>query len=137
LDGMNKESDTKRMSSSQPLVHLSPSNTSKQIKDKIARSFCQPGNLKSNVTIQWVRELVFRLDDNRPQFIERSQQNGGNLEVTTPDELEQLFMSEKLHPADLKAFLVQKLELFLQLIRASIDGQELSRLLKAASLNAN
>jgi hypothetical protein len=57
--------------------------------------------------------------------------------VRTPDELDQLFVSEKLHPADLKPFFVQKLEQILQPIRASIDAKELSNLLKAASLNAN
>jgi tryptophanyl-tRNA synthetase len=65
LNGMNKEIDGKRMSSSQPLVHVNPANTPKQIKDKVARSFCQPGNLEGNVSIQWVRELIFRLDSNK------------------------------------------------------------------------
>jgi hypothetical protein len=64
--------------------------------------------------------------------IERSEENGGNLEFKTADELDQLFSSEKLHPADLKAFVVQQLNNFFEPIRASIDAATLSKLLKAA-----
>jgi hypothetical protein len=37
-------------------------------------------------------------------IIERSAENGGNLEVSNCEELDELFVSLKLHPADLKAF---------------------------------
>lgn len=65
---MSKEIETKRMSSGQPLVHLSPSNTQQQINKKIAQSFCQPGNLEGNVAIQLVRNVIFPLDDNNGNF---------------------------------------------------------------------
>ena len=37
-------------------------------------------------------------------IIERSPENGGNLEVSNCEELDELFVSLKLHPTDLKAF---------------------------------
>lgn len=46
------------------------------------------------------------------QTIERSEENGGNLEVKTADELDQVFSKEQLHPADLKAFVAQELNNF-------------------------
>lgn len=66
------------------------------------------------------------------QVIERTVENGGNLEVRTADELDELFAAEKLHPADLKAFVVQKLNNFLEPIRASTSAESLSKLLSAA-----
>jgi tyrosyl-tRNA synthetase len=150
MNGMNKEMDGTRMSSSQPSVHLSPINTRKQIKDKIGRSFCQPGNLEGNVSIQWARDVIFRLGNEKRKFylsnnfydflaqtIERSEKNGGNLVFNTPDELDQLFASEQLHPGDLKEFVTQKLDLFLEPIRAAIDPRDLSKMLKEISLNSN
>nr|CAD2157089.1 unnamed protein product [Meloidogyne enterolobii] len=44
--------------------------------------------------------------------IKRSPENGGNLIVKNYQELESSFLSLNLHPADLKAFLVEQLDAF-------------------------
>lgn len=63
------------MSSTCAEFQLDPIDTPKQIKTKIARSFCEPGNLrkhaekldsvksKKNVAIQWAEDVIFPLDD--------------------------------------------------------------------------
>lgn len=48
-----------KMSASDPEFHLDPLDTPKQIKQKIARSFCEPGNLKGNIAFELARHFVF------------------------------------------------------------------------------
>ncbi|KAI6174963.1 Tyrosine--tRNA ligase [Aphelenchoides bicaudatus] len=135
LNGMNGQ----RMSSTQADFQLNPADTPKQTKTKIAKSFCEPGNLNNNIAIQLARDLVFPLNDFKPQLIERSEENGGNLQVKTADELDQLFIKEQLHPGDLKAFVVKQLQGnsyldydFFNPISTAMDAATLSKLLKAA-----
>lgn len=59
LNGM----DGQRMSSTQVKVQLDPADTPKQTKTKIAKSFCEPGNLDKNIAIQLARDLIFPLAD--------------------------------------------------------------------------
>ncbi|KAI6179819.1 Tyrosine--tRNA ligase [Aphelenchoides besseyi] len=138
--------DGTRMSASVVDSHLDPADTPKQLKSKIAKSFCEPGNLNENIAIQLAQALVLPLHDFKrktedndlfnwsclAQTIERSTENGGNLEICDYAELERLFVGEKLHPADLKSHVVQQLNRFLEPIRSALDAAALSKLLKAA-----
>lgn len=47
-----------KMSASSPEFHLDPLDTPKQIKQKIARSFCEPGNLKDNIAFELAKCFV-------------------------------------------------------------------------------
>ncbi|KAI6203966.1 Tyrosine--tRNA ligase, cytoplasmic [Aphelenchoides besseyi] len=138
--------DGARMSASSVDSQLDPADTPKQLKSKIAKSFCEPGNLNGNIAIQLAEALVLPLHDFKrknedislfnwlrlAQTIERSAENGGNLEIRDYAELERLFVDEKLHPADLKSHVVQQLNKFLEPIRSALDVATLSKLLKAA-----
>jgi len=124
--------DGNRMSSTKTEFQLDPADTPKQLINKIKKSYCEPGSLKNNIAIQWVRHVIFPLHDFKPQLVERSEENGGNLEMKTADELDEQFIDQKLHPSDLKTFTVNQLEKFLEPVRASFDAATLAKLLKAA-----
>ena len=114
--------DGARMSaSSASELHLDVGDTSKQTRTKIARSFCEPGNLDVNIAMQWAREFVLPLRDgigrrevvrlrSRPlKFsaltLERSAENGGDLSVDGDGALlADRFADKSLHPADLKNY---------------------------------
>lgn len=48
-----------KMSASDPEFHLDLLDTPKQIKQKIARSFCEPGNLKGNIAFELAKHFIF------------------------------------------------------------------------------
>lgn len=91
---------------------LDPLDTPKQTKTKIARSFCEPGNLEGNVAMQIADLVVFPLLNGASLSIQRSPDNGGNVSVSNYKELEHEFVTGSnsefpLHPADLKNSVVE------------------------------
>uniref|UniRef100_A0AC35TRR3 Tyrosine--tRNA ligase n=1 Tax=Rhabditophanes sp. KR3021 TaxID=114890 RepID=A0AC35TRR3_9BILA len=101
--------DGKAMSSTGTEFALDPLETAKQTKTKIGKSFCEPGNVDdTNIALRLINQLIFQHPDNHEQFtllIERTQENGGNLECSSFNELQQIFKQGSLHPADLKAYI--------------------------------
>ncbi len=82
--------------SSALFVHDSPD----EIRAKVRKAFCPPDSVQFNPMLDWVRKLVFPRDG---EFrIARSEQHGGDLRFTAPDEVDEAFLSGALHPADLK-----------------------------------
>ncbi|VDL63730.1 unnamed protein product [Nippostrongylus brasiliensis] len=53
--------DGKKMSCSSPDFILDPFDTQKQMKVKVARSFCEPKNLEGNVAMMLAKQFVFPL----------------------------------------------------------------------------
>nr|CAD2168535.1 unnamed protein product [Meloidogyne enterolobii] len=118
--------DGLRMSATKPDFHLNINDGLKKIRQKIGKSFCEPGNLDKNVALELCKKIVFPFadylkwrekyivggDEFKDLTIKRSPENGGNLIVKNYQELESLFLSLNLHPADLKAFLVEQLDAF-------------------------
>uniref|UniRef100_A0A8R1Y140 Tyrosine--tRNA ligase n=1 Tax=Onchocerca volvulus TaxID=6282 RepID=A0A8R1Y140_ONCVO len=84
-----------KMSASDPEFHLDLLDTPKQVKQKIARSFCEPGNLKGNIAFELAKLFVFSYFGSR-LVIERSEENGGNLEINGCDELERIIVDERI-----------------------------------------
>lgn len=50
-----------RMSSSDVESCLEPFDTPKQLRKKIAKSFCEPGNVNGNVALSLARNVIFPL----------------------------------------------------------------------------
>lgn len=57
--------DGAKMAASNALSHLEPFDTPKQVKTKVAKSFCEPGNLTDNVALALSRLFVFPYLDGR------------------------------------------------------------------------
>lgn len=82
--------------SSALFVHDSPD----EIRAKVRKAFCPPDSAQFNPMLDWVRKLVFPRDG---EFrIARSEQHGGDLRFTSPEETDEAFLTGALHPADLK-----------------------------------
>lgn len=105
LKGANRMDPTAgKMSKSDPdsgiLIHDSP----EEIKRKISKAFCPP-EVESNPILDMARMVVF---PRHPTMrIERPAKFGGALEFAGYAELEQTYMTGKLHPMDLKAGVAQ------------------------------
>lgn len=48
-----------KMSATDPEFHLDFCDTAKQVRQKIGRSFCEPGNVKNNVALRLAEMFVF------------------------------------------------------------------------------
>ena len=82
------------------------------IRAKVRKSFCPPESAAFNPMLDWVRKLVFEREG---EFrIARTPEHGGDLRFTSPDEVDEAFLSGALHSADLKngvaEWLVETLE---------------------------
>jgi tyrosyl-tRNA synthetase len=100
------------MSKSKPenniLIHDEP----EVIAKKIQRAFCPPKVVEGNPILEYYRILVF---ENREQLtLKRDPKYGGDVEVSSYDQLENEYASGKIHPQDLKTnmsrILSEKLE---------------------------
>ncbi|KJH52989.1 putative tyrosine--tRNA ligase [Dictyocaulus viviparus] len=114
--------DGKKMACSAPDFLLDPFDTPKQIKTKLARSFCEPRNLEGNVAMLLAKQLVFPLLSGAAFHITRSVENGGDINIMSYEELEHEFVCGSnptlpLHPGDLKNALVRFINEFLDPIR--------------------
>ncbi|KHJ92730.1 tRNA ligase class I, partial [Oesophagostomum dentatum] len=103
--------DGNKMGCSSPDFLLDPFDTPKQIKTKLGRSFCEPKNLKGNVSMMIAKQLIFPLLSGAKLNISRNADNGGDVSVKTYEELEFEFLQGSkpefpLHPGDLKNAIV-------------------------------
>ena len=101
-----------KMSKSKPenniLIHDEP----EVIAKKIQRAFCPPKVVQGNPILDYYRILVF---ENRESLtLNRDAKYGGDVEISSYEELEKLYAWGKVHPQDLKAnmsrILSEKLE---------------------------
>ncbi|CAI4225825.1 unnamed protein product [Auanema sp. JU1783] len=122
--------DGKKMGCSNVDFLLHPFETPKQIKTKIGRSFCAPGDLSNNIPMEYAQKIVFPLLNGQPLRIPRSADNGGDVEVKDYEALKHEFLVGSkpefpLHPGDLKKSVSDVIE---ELFK--IDESEKDRLTK-------
>ncbi|KAK0424014.1 hypothetical protein QR680_008456 [Steinernema hermaphroditum] len=129
LLGMNEA----KMGASDAENHLEPFDTEKQTKTKISRSFCDPeGNVRGkeesselNVALHLAKVLLFpHFLAEKGLLISRKEDDGGDLGVHSFAELENLFASKKLHPADLKTAVTREINAIFEPVRKELaSGQ--------------
>jgi tyrosyl-tRNA synthetase len=86
----------KSVKSSALFVH----DTEDEVRTKVRKAFCPPDSATFNPVLDWARKLIFAREG---EFrIARSEAHGGDLVFTSPDEVDEAFLSGALHPADLK-----------------------------------
>lgn len=72
----------------------------KQVKKKISKAFCEPGNVIDNGVLPILREVIFPIYGSFN--ISRPAEYGGDVNYSTIEEVERDFSEQKLHPGDLK-----------------------------------
>lgn len=89
-----------KMSKSDKSSALFVHDSEDEIRAKVRKAFCPPDSVQFNPMLDWVRKLIFPRDG---EFvIARKPEHGGELRFTSADEVDEAFVSGKLHPADLK-----------------------------------
>lgn len=92
-----------KMSSSEEDSKIDLLDSAANVKKKIKRAFCEPGNITDNGLLSFVKHVLFSIFKEGEGFeVQRKPENGGNLVFTKYEDLEAIFAAEKLHPGDLK-----------------------------------
>lgn len=112
-----------KMSKSKPdsavFIHDSPDD----IRRKIKKAFCPP-ETDFNPVLNWAEHLVFH-DDGKVLHVERTPENGGNVDFASFEELRETYAAGKLHPLDLKNAVAQALIDILEPVRKRFDEPDL------------
>lgn len=107
----------------------SPSN----LKKKLKKAFCEPGNTADNGVLSFVKHVLYPLFPNGEGFVvPRSAENGGNKMYLIYSELEADFAQQNLHPADLKAGVEIYINKLLEPIRKAFESSALKTLITKA-----
>lgn len=120
-----------KMSASDPNSKIDLLDSAKQVKAKIAKAFCEPGNVDNNGVLSFTTMCLFNIIE-LPFVVEREEQYGGTIKFNTKEELIQAFKEEKLYPADLKNAVVYYVNKLLDPIREKCDTPEMKELTKKA-----
>jgi len=99
----------------------------KEIVDKKVNSaYCPEGIVKENGLMAFVSYIIFPLkyDAGKKLKIERSDKFGGNVEYSSYKELENDFVSKKLHPLDLKKVVAIEINNLLEPIRKNFSKKQ-------------
>ncbi len=107
---VEEEMDAK-MSKSKPDSAIFIHDSEDQIKNKIKKAYCPEKIVDGNPIIEYAQYLIMR---EKPLKITRPSKFGGDLEISTSDELKQVYQEGKLHPMDLKASVTSELSILLK-----------------------
>jgi tyrosyl-tRNA synthetase len=93
-----------KMSASDAGSKVNLTDDRETVHEKIAGAYCPMGEVEDNGVLEYVEYLVFPLldEDDEPFVVERPEEYGGDLVYEDYGTLEADFVSEELHPQDLK-----------------------------------
>ena len=89
-----------KMSKSRPDTAIFMTDTEEDIKRKLKKAYCPPKQTKDNPVIEYCKYLVF--EKFKEITIQRDKKHGGDIEITSYNELCNLYRKGELHPLDLK-----------------------------------
>uniref|UniRef100_H3CV18 Tyrosine--tRNA ligase n=1 Tax=Tetraodon nigroviridis TaxID=99883 RepID=H3CV18_TETNG len=119
-----------KMSSSEEESKIDLLDSKEEVKKKLKKAFCEPGNIQNNGVLSFVKYVLFPL---RGEFcVKRDPKWGGDKTYTQFEEVEKDFAEETVHPGDLKASVEAALNQLLDPIRKKFQSPELRKLTSSA-----
>jgi tyrosyl-tRNA synthetase len=93
-----------KMSASKESSKVNLNDSAEAVQEKLNDAYCPMGEVEDNGVLEYVRYLVFPILDERGEdfVVERPEKYGGDLVYESYEALEDDFVSEELHPQDLK-----------------------------------
>ncbi|KAH9500615.1 hypothetical protein Btru_077089 [Bulinus truncatus] len=120
-----------KMSSSDEDSKIDLLDSPAQVKQKLKKAFCEPGNVTDNGVLSFCKFVLFPLR-NKAFEIKRKAENGGDIAYDTFEELEKAFANGEVHPGDLKNSVEKYLNELLDPIRKTFESPELKELVAKA-----
>lgn len=104
------------------------------IKKKINKAYCLPGDIKDNCLLDILEKVIFPIMvcHHKKFIIKRKEKFGGYLTYDTFDQVKTDFANEKLHPGDLKLGMIGTINDILEPIRQIFSTKDMKVLLKKA-----
>ncbi len=126
LDGSDK------MSKSNPDSAIFMDDPPHEVKRKLKKAYCPPEVVDKNPVLEYFKYIVFEHHNWQSGFLlEREDKNGGNIHLNDYQQLESLYESGKIHPADLKPILIKMInQLLLPIQKALKEDKALKNLVK-------
>lgn len=123
-----------KMSSSEVESKIDLLDSPEDVKKKLKKAFCEPGNVQENGVLAFAKHVIYPLFMEKEPFrIERSEDHGGNLDFETYDLLQTAFANGDVHPGDLKTAVGNYINRLLGPIRERFNNNsELQTLAKEA-----
>ncbi len=109
-----------KMSKSNPENSIFIHDTQEDIMRKIKKAYCPQGEIEGNPVLEICRYIIFKRIEN--MTISRPEKFGGNIEIRSYDELEDIFGSKNLHPQDLKNACADHLNEVLEPVREYFES---------------
>uniref|UniRef100_A0A7S4DMU6 tyrosine--tRNA ligase n=2 Tax=Lotharella globosa TaxID=91324 RepID=A0A7S4DMU6_9EUKA len=117
-----------KMSKSDPNSAIFMEDEPHQVKKKINSAYCPPGVVKDNPILDYTKHIIF--NRNGKLLIKRKEENGGDVEYKSFEDLEKDYAEEKLHPGDLKPAVIAALNEMLEPVRKHFQTPKMKALLK-------
>ncbi|XP_022120163.1 tyrosine--tRNA ligase, cytoplasmic [Pieris rapae] len=122
-----------KMSSSEEDSKIDLLDNPANVKKKLKKAFCEPGNVADNGVLSFTKYVLFSLMKEGESFkICRSPDHGGNVEYTKYEDLELAFANQEIHPSDLKASVELAMNSLLAPIQEIFKEPKLQELAKKA-----
>ncbi|XP_063041071.1 tyrosine--tRNA ligase, cytoplasmic [Engraulis encrasicolus] len=119
-----------KMSSSEEESKIDLLDRREDVKKKLKKAFCEPGNVENNGVLSFVKHVLFPLHS---EFvIKRDAKFGGDQVYKVYEDVEKDFAAEQVHPGDLKASVEEALNRLLDPIRKKFESPELKKLTATA-----
>ncbi|KAM6399610.1 tyrosine--tRNA ligase, cytoplasmic [Rhynochetos jubatus] len=119
-----------KMSSSEEDSKIDLLDRKEDVKKKLKKAFCEPGNVENNGVLSFIKHVLFPL---KSEFVVlREEKWGGNKTYTAYEALEKDFAEQVVHPGDLKNSVEVALNKLLDPIRERFNSPELRKLTSAA-----
>eukprot|EP00916_Digyalum_oweni_P018029 GHVL01030176.1.p1 GENE.GHVL01030176.1~~GHVL01030176.1.p1 ORF type:complete len:413 (-),score=107.65 GHVL01030176.1:145-1383(-) len=120
-----------KMSKSDPDSAIFMEDNEQEVNRKIKKAFCPPqiSDSKVNPCVCYVEDLVFGKFGEF--FVERKDDNGGNITFADVNSFKEAYQSGALHPGDLKSALAKSLNKMIQPVRDHFTNDQNARELLA------
>lgn len=106
-----------------------PSN----VKKKLKKAFCEPGNITDNGVLSFTKFVIFPMMKSNETFkITRSPEHGGEITFSKFEDLEAAFAREEIHPGDLKLAVEESINKLLAPVQEIFKDPKLQELSKKA-----
>lgn len=116
-----------KMSKSKPWTCIFIHDTKQEIEEKLKKAWCPEKQVEGNSLLEYVKCIIFRKFDSFE--IERPSKFGGDVTFENYQEVEDSFVSGKIHPADLKLAVAKYLDIIIKPFREHFEKPANKKLL--------
>ena len=124
---MGLQQGQEKMSKSKPDSGIFVTDTAPQVKKKIRKAYCVPGDIKTNPILDYTKHIIFPYLNDIGKEFEVTRKHEADISFSTYEELETCYEKGDLHPADLKPAVTREINKLLDPIRSHFETNEYAK----------